>query len=136
MSLIDKKNVGAPASNASEMIKVVYDFAVDGGSIADYDVIENTGTDEVVVSLDRIEVETAVLSAGALVADLGKGDGGVEFKSDLAKATMALDAILTSDTAETHVSLANGEKIVLGIEAAAATAGKIAMYFIIKRRGH
>lgn len=136
MSLDNKKNIGAPASNAREMVKVVYDFAVDGGSIADYDVLENTGTDEVVISLDRIEVETAVLSAGALVADLGKSDGGTEFKSDLAKATMAADAILTSDTAETHVSLANGEKIVLGIEAAAATAGKIAMYFIIKRRGH
>lgn len=133
MSLDAKKNVGAPAYNAEELITVVYDFSVDGGSVADYDVLENTGTDDMVVELDHIHVETAVTSAGALVADLGKGDGGTEFVSDVGKATLAADAIVNADTAGTKVVLSTNEKVVLGIEAAAATAGKFYMVFKIKR---
>lgn len=136
MSLSNKKNIGAPASQSERIVKVIYDFADDGGTIADYDVLENTGTDACVVELESIQVETAVLSAGALVMDLGKGDGGVEFKSDLAKTTMAVDAMISSDAPNTKVYLANGEKVVLGLEAAAATAGKIHMVFKITRRAY
>ena len=134
MSLDKKKNIGAPAYNAEELVSVVYDFSVDGGAIGDYDVLENTGTDEVIVELDRIEVETAVTSGGALVADLGKGDGGTEFISDKAVAALTVYSIHLPDTAGTKVALGNGEKVVLGIEAAAATAGKMHMVFKIKRR--
>ena len=74
-------------------------------------------------------------SAGALVADLGKGAGGTEFWSDVGKATLALDAQVGPDSVVTKmVELADGETIQLGIEAAAATAGIIHFMFKVYKR--
>lgn len=130
--LSDKKTSGAPFGNESKLVRVSYDFSVDGGSIADYDVLEADGA--MLVELVNIDVETAVTSGGALVLDLGKGAGGTEFKSDLAVASMTLDAQIGADTAGTIVELADAEKIVMGIEAAAATAGKLNMMFRVYKR--
>lgn len=131
--LADKKTVGAPFSNAGELHRVAYDFAVDGGAIADFDVLVADGS--MVVGFLYMDVKTAVTSAGLLVADLGKGAGGIEFKSDVAKATLVLDAIIGPDAGEVrYVELADTEKIVFGIEAAAATAGKIEFVFMVYKR--
>lgn len=133
MALKDKKIVGAPFSNASELVAVTYDFAEDGGAIADYDVLEASGS--CVVELLYLHVETAVTSSDALVLDLGKGDGGTGYFSDLA--ITAVDGIedIVAPTAENRfVELTDGEKIVLGIEAFAATAGKFHMVFRILKK--
>jgi hypothetical protein len=128
--LKDKKTVGAPFTNAVELVRVVYDFAEDTGAIADYDVLE--AVDACVVSLKYMAVKTAVTSAGALVLDLGKGDGGTEFFSDKAVAALTLNSLhLTA--APAAVRLAAGEKVVMGIEAFAATAGKLEMVFEVAR---
>lgn len=135
MSLTAKKILQAPSSKAEELVHVVYDFANDGGAQGDYDVLENGSSDEMIVELDRIEVETA--GAGATsVLDLGKGEGGTEFLSDKAVASFSTDAILLSDTANTMVSLASGEKIVMGIETADLTAGKYHFIFKMKKRSY
>lgn len=134
MSLSDKKNIGAPAYGSEQLIHVEYDFAVDGGATSDLDIVENTGTDDLVISLDRVEVETSVTSGGAVTIDMGKGDGGTDFWSDQLKGTLLIDTVVQADTAETRVILANGEKIVLGIEVAAITAGKIHMVFKVQRK--
>lgn len=131
--LADKKIVGAGFKNSQELVRVTYDFAVDGGSVADYDVLEAEGN--CIVEFVCFDIKTAVTSGGSLVVDLGKGAGGTEFKSDLAVASMTLDAILGPATAETNkVELSDGEKIVLGLEAAAATAGKFDLLFRIYSR--
>ena len=132
MAVLDKhQTVAAPFALASEMVVVEYDFAVDGGSIADYDVITADGN--LLVELLNIDVEAAITGAGC-VMDLGKGAGGTEFKSDLAVATTLLDAQIAADTPGTIVELADGEKIVFGIEVGASTAGKVQMMFKVYKR--
>jgi len=132
MALKDKKVVGAPFSNSSELVRVTYDFDVDGGAIGDYDVLVADG--DLLVELVNADVKTAVTSADAILFDLGKGDGGGEFWTDVVKATLALDAQVSSETVGKVVELADGEKIVMGIEAFAATAGKITFTFRVYAR--
>ena len=85
-TLVNKKKIASPFSNEAELVRVTYDFSVDGGAVADYDVLESVGA--CLVELVNIDVETAVTSGGALVMDLGKGAGGTEFKSDEAVADL------------------------------------------------
>lgn len=124
--LKDKQLAGGTFGNAVELVRVVYDFAKDTGAIADYDVIEAEGA--CVVKLKHMSVKTAVTSGGALVLDLGKSAGGTEFFSDKAVAALTLDSVHVT-AAPAAVRLADGEKIVMGIEAFAATAGKLEMVF-------
>lgn len=121
-----KKVAGAGFSNEKEMVRVVYDFSKDGGSIADFDVL--VADSACVVSLMHMSVKTAVTSAGALVLDLGKSAGGTEFFSDKAVAALTLDSV-HAPAAPAAVHLAAADKIVMGIEAFAATAGKLEMVF-------
>lgn len=130
MSLKGKKTIGAPFANEAEIVRVVYDFAEDGGTVGDYDVVE--AESNCVVKLKYAAVKAAVTSAGALVADLGKGDGGAEFWSDQGKAALALDAIVCAD-ADAGVKLSSGEKIVLGIEGGAVSAGKVEFVFEVMK---
>jgi hypothetical protein len=104
----------------------VYDFSKDTGAVADYDVLEADSA--CVVSLKHMAVKTAVTSGGSLVLDLGKSAGGTEFFSDKAVAALTANSIHVT-SAPAAVRLASGEKIVMGIEAAAATAGKLEMVF-------
>ena len=129
-ALKDVKTVGGGFSNAAELVRVVYDFAKDGGALSDLDVL--VADSDCVVSLKHMAVKTAVTSGGALVLDLGKGAGGTEFFSDKAVAALTLNSLhLTSAPAAVH--LAKDEKVVLGIEGAAATAGKLEMVFEVVR---
>jgi len=132
MSLADKKYVGAQFEKDAEIIRVRYDFSVDGGAVKDYDVLEASG--KCIVRFEYAHVSTAVTSADALVADLGKGDGGTEFWSDKGKAALSLEALVLADTANTCVELEAGEKVVLGIEAFAATAGVIDFVFSVYKK--
>lgn len=126
--LKDKVTTGPGFTNAVEVVRVVYDFTKDGGAVADYDVLEADAA--CVVSLKHMLVKTAATSGGAMVLDLGKGAGGTEFFSDKAVAALTLNSV-HMPSAPVGVYLADGEKIVLGIEAFAATAGKLEMVFEI-----
>ncbi len=131
--LDDAKTVGAPFGNATEIVTVTYDFSVDGGAVADYTVLTADGS--VLVQHIVTDVETALTSATDFDIDLGKNAGGTEFWSDNAKAVYALDAQVLSATPGTFVELADGETITMGIETAAATAGKMHMKFLLMKRG-
>ena len=130
--LSDKKIVGAPFGNECKLVVVEYDFDVDGGAVADYDVIEADGS--LLVEFFNADVETALTCATDFDIDLGKSAGGVEFWSDLAKASFAIDAQVNSANPGAMVELADGEKIVMGIETAAATAGKMHLMFRCYKR--
>lgn len=130
MSLTTKKYIGSQFENGSELVKVTYDFAVEGGAIGDYDVLE--ASSKCVVECLYLHVETEVDSAmDGTVLDLGKGDGGTEFFSDLAETSLGAEAINAPTAENRFVELTAGEKIVLGIETEAATAGKFHMVFRI-----
>lgn len=126
--LKDKKVAGPGFTNAVEVVRVEYDFAKDTGAVADYDVLEADAA--CVVTLKHMLVKTAVTSGGALVVDLGKEAGGTEFFSDKAVGALTLNSV-HMPAAPAGVYLADGGKIVLGLEAAAATAGKLEMVFEI-----
>lgn len=130
MSLTAKKTVGVPFSNDFDIIRVEYDFANDGGAAGDYDVLELA--DDAMVELVSCNVETAATSGGAAVLDLGVGDGGTELWSDQGYANLAAGAVVLPD-AFGAIKVADGEKIVLGIETAALTAGKFEFVFKIYR---
>ncbi len=132
--LADHRTVGAPFSNASQLVKITYDFGVDGGTIADYDVLTADG--DIIVEYVNTDVEVALTSSDAILIDLGKGAGGIEFQDDRLKAVLALDAQVLPETPGQMIELADGEKIVMGIEAFAATAGKWHHWFRIYKRGN
>lgn len=128
MAVLDnKRTLPAPMGNVAEYIRVVWDFSVDGGAVADFDVFEADSA--MIVKLAAAIVKTAATSTDAMVVDLGKSAGGTDFWSDKAVAALTLNSVHTADTKETGVYLADGDKIVMGIEAFAATAGKIEFIF-------
>jgi hypothetical protein len=131
-ALNDAKTVAAGFGNQVDLVSVEYNFSNDTGAVADYDVITADGS--ILVELVNVDVETAVTSGGALVVDLGKGAGGTDFWSDKAVAALTIDAQIPADTVGTIVELADGEKIVLGLEVSAALTGKFHMMFKIYKR--
>lgn len=132
--LVGAKSVGAEFQKSFEIVRVIYDFSVDTGAVADYTMLTATGA--CVVKLLHAHVKTAVTSGGALVVDLGKAAGGTEFWSDKAVAALTLDSMHSVDAIAgvAGVELTEGELIVLGLEVAAATAGKIEFVFAIMAR--
>jgi hypothetical protein len=121
----DKKTVGAPFPNKSEIVRVVYDFAVDGGSIKKYDAL--VASDKMIVKLRHAHVITAVDAVGAIAISLGSVANEDEFLDGVLKAAMTIGAVLPS--AGGNVLLAAGEKIIMDLAASAATVGKIEFVF-------
>jgi hypothetical protein len=132
-ALDNAKTVPAPFGNEQRLVTVTYDFSKDGGAVADYDVLTADG--DLLVQLVCADVEAAFTCATDFDIDLGKGAGGTEFWSDKAKAGFALDTQAIADTPGTIVELADGEKIVMGVETAAITAGKAHLKFLVFARG-
>lgn len=125
----DQKKVGAPFPNASEMVRVVYDFAVDGGAIGDLAAL--VATDKVVVSLKHAHVLAAVTSEGAITVSLGSEATGDEFMDGTLKAALGIGVVLAGEGG--RVLLAVGEKIELALGVADATAGKIEFVFEVTK---
>ena len=130
MALQDKKTEAAGFSNKEELRRVTYDFAEDGGSQGDYDIYEAQGAQAVRVKM--VQVEDALTSGGSAVIDCGKGDGGAEYLSDEGFASFSAGAVVNVATSD-YVKLADGEKIVMGIEAADLTAGKMVFLLDVVR---
>ena len=121
------KTVGAPFSNAKEVVRVMYDFSVDGGEIEDNTVLTADGI--VLVKCIGVYVHVAPVGVGATI-DLGKGAAGVEFVSTEAITSFPLAGFYASESAA-FVKLANAEVVNLGIATAVLTAGKLEFIFEI-----
>lgn len=122
------KTVGAPFDNTTEIVRVIYDFAVDGGQIEDNTVLTADGV--VLVKCLGVSVITAANSGGSATIDLGKGTSGVEFVSTEAYTSFGANAFYASESAG-FVKLADGEIINMGVATAALTAGKLEFIFEI-----
>jgi hypothetical protein len=129
-ALIDAKTVGAGFPNEGKIVRVTYDFAADGGAIADYDVL--TAENDCVVMHLWTMSKASITSSDAVVMDLGKGAGGTEFHSDVVKGNLETDESIVG--AGKIVELTAGEKIVFGVEAYAITAGKLEFVFQVFKK--
>lgn len=132
MSLAAKKDVHGTFSNDSEWVQVVYDFSVDSGASGDKDVLE--AKEDLMILDYYYDVQAACTSAGSMVLDLGIGDGGTEFLSNVTVATLNTVGHAAGMGTRAIVQLESGEKIVQGIEVADLTAGKIAHNFLVKKQ--
>jgi hypothetical protein len=120
------KTVGAPFDNTTEVVRVIYDYSVDGGQVEDNTVLTADGV--LLVRCVGCIVQTAVTSGGSATIDLGKGTSGTEFVSTEAYTSFGADVFYPSESAA-FVKLANGEVINMGVATAALTAGKIEFIF-------
>lgn len=120
------KTVGAPFDNAVEVVRVIYDFDIDGGQVEDNTVLTADGV--VLVRCVGAYVHTALTSGGSATVDLGKGTTGVEFISTEAYTSFTLAGFYASESAA-FVKLANAEVINMGVATAALTAGKVEFIF-------
>lgn len=123
-ALVNAKTVGLVFPNQAEIIRVVWDFEVDGGAVAAYTVL--TADSSCIVSLKAMVVKTAATSGGSMTVDLGKGTSGAEIVSNKAVAAMTAEN-LTVGLAPVQLDAA--EVVSMNIEAAAATAGKVEFIF-------
>ena len=122
------KVVGAPFDNRTEIVRVIYDFSVDGGEVEDNTLLTADGV--LLVRCIGAYVQTACTSGGSATIEVGKGTSGAEFISAEAVATFAANAFFASESAA-FVKLANAEIINMGVAVAALTAGKIEFIFEI-----
>lgn len=146
------KTVGAPFSNTTEIVRVTYDFSIDGGIatakdvlIADgdimiksfYAVVKTTCTGDT-ATLDIGKTGATTLFAnGLLVASLVAGyivkpaDIFTSLSATVFETPDYLTTTTTTSVKALPVKLASGEKIVMETNTAAFTAGKIELVFEI-----
>lgn len=122
------KTVGAPFSNTVEVVRVIYDFSVDTGAVADYTLFTASGA--CLVRCIGADVIAACTSGGSATLELGKGASGAEFITAEAYTSFTLAGFYASESAA-FVKLADTNVINLGIAGAALTAGKIEFIFEI-----
>jgi len=156
-ALKNVKTVGAPFSNASEIVRVIYDFAVDGGIETAKDVLIADGP-VVIKSFYMYVLEACVGSGATLDVGISGGDTdvlatGIEVDNLTAlsfhKPTLPVTSVVTvvlSEGAPNVVDSADsvntaspalpflmvdGAKIAMETNTAAFTAGKIELVFEI-----
>lgn len=117
---------GVPFSNGSTIIRRVYDFALDGGALAD-EITLTSFTDGCAVRLLGISVETAFVGATATI-DCGiAGGSAVEFLSAEAVASFSAGAFVPG--VSDYIAVAAADDIEMDINTAALTAGKATFIF-------
>ena len=138
-ALVGVKNIGGSSSNEGlfsneeRWIQAVYNFASDTGAQADLDVLVNgSSTINYVITDFFAYVDTGLTSGGSAVLDLGISAGGTEFWSDKAFGALTLGVVAGMGTAA-PVKLPASGKVVVGLEAADLTAGKITFNFKVKQ---
>ena len=131
MSLAATKNVYGTFSNDTEWVQVIYDFDVDAGATGDYDVW--TAKEDVVVLDFYYDVQAACTSAGSMVMDLGVADGGTDFLSNTTVSTLNTINTVNGMGTAAPVKVAADSAVVMSIDVATLTAGKIAFNFLVKK---
>jgi len=143
-ALKNKKTVAGGFSNEVEVVKVVYDFAKDGGATGALEILE--AQDDLVILNFYVVGKTTCTSGGSATLDVGISGGDTDILLDgAAVASLTANAmvqptsiVLTEGTPNTYVAalpqkLASGGKIIQTIGVAAFTAGKLEYVFHIAK---
>lgn len=125
-----KGSLGAGFSNEGQIFETVYDFDADTGAIGDY-VMTAGASEDIMVKLHAIKVNTAVTSAGAAAITVKTSDTDNAFLTSEGKASFTLGAVVLPDVAG-FVKVAADATLVAEIEDAAATAGKLTFVWEVR----
>lgn len=115
--------IGPVFRNESFVKRVVYDFAVDGGSVGALDLM--TAGADLVIKSAHAYVKTACTSGGSATVAFGITGSTTAFVDATAGAVANLTANAVLGAAEPPIRLASGSKVLMTIGTAALTAGKI-----------
>lgn len=117
---------GRGFSNQRQFVKLVYNFATDGGAAAD--VVKIGTTDGKILVMDSVvHVETACTSGGSATVIVGVAGGDTDAFMDTTSGAVAnlVDDFCNQETTGQGIVLASGAAIHLDIATADLTAGKI-----------
>jgi len=132
--------VGAPNSKESEIVRVVYDFAVDGGATGALDLLQASGA--LIIEDASATVKTACTSGGSATVKSGPTADDDRFMTTTQGAVASLTAnatILpvvvegTPNVIACPYAVADGGKVTMTIGTAALTAGKIEFCFRVRK---
>lgn len=110
-----------------ELIKVVYDFAKDGGAVAALDLFK--AKEACLVVLAYMKVKTACTSGGSATVSVGKTGDLTGMVGSTAVASLTADATILGAAIDASHVLAADNVVQLDIGTAALTAGKIEVVF-------
>jgi len=127
-ALKNAKVVGSGFDNAVEVVRVVYDFSVDGGQV-EANTLFTTDSALLVRCVGTL-VETAFTSGGSATIDLGIGASGVQFNSATAVASYTINTLVAS-ASNAFFRMAAGDIMNMDVNVAALTAGKCEFIFEI-----
>ena len=129
---INNKKIGTPFGNEEKVIKVVYDFAKDGGAIGTFDLF--TASQACIITGFHMVVQTACTSGGAATVSAGYTGAVAGLLTATAVASLTANAVFGENGAFDQVKrLASGETAGISIATAALTAGKIEMTLKIQK---
>lgn len=113
--------------NERQLVRVVYDFAKDGGAIGVLDLI--TADEACLVKLAEMHVKTTCTSGGAATVSAGKVADLAGQIGATAVASLTAGAAILGAAIDASHQLAAADKVQMEIAAFALTAGKIEFVF-------
>lgn len=117
--------------NESLLVRKVYDFTKDGGSIAVFDLMKMNAA--MVIEESYVNVKVAVLSGGAPTVQIGiKGGDTDALMVATVKANLLINTTIDGAAASKRLYVAKDAVISLEVKVAALTAGKIELVLVIR----
>jgi hypothetical protein len=131
-ALVGAKSAYAPMANGEDTIRIVYDFAVDGGATGALDVF--TASEALIVTHAHLTVKTTATSGGSATLKWGPSADDDRFCDTTQGAVASLTAGATvvppalegtPNVLPVPFKMAAGGKLIQTIGTAALTAGKV-----------
>jgi len=115
---------GSPFSNESKIVRVEYDFAVDGGAQGLFDILKSDAVDDMVIKSGWLRVITTATSGGSMTLDAGAETGDPNGLLDaIAVASLVAGALIPFEST-VPLKVPAGETVNMDINTADLTAGK------------
>lgn len=121
------QKVGQVFGKSRDIVRVIYDFATDGGG-ATGDGTLLTAENDVLVRMIGTKTITAAASGGSATLDVGVGTTGQEYEAAGLVASYSLGAFIQGDVAG-FTKVSSGSVVNFGLNTATLTAGKIMFIF-------
>lgn len=118
-------------SNEAQLIKVVYDFAVDGGAVGALDLFE--AKEDMVIHSAKVKIKTTFTSGGLATLIVGQTGDTDSIMPSLAVASATAGVVKHADAACLALKLASGDKVLMTIGTAAMTAGKMEIELLVSQ---